>query len=152
VSNEISMDDIKRLKSCECELEYVLFGYNQVMISKDNFEDVIDEKISNHYYLRDKRGNEYPMVFDCNGNSHIYDYRIANLSQWLGEFKKTCINTLSIDLRHFNNADTKRIMDYFKEIISNKHHDTEIKKLELTDNHEFYELNIEKGLFINKSK
>ncbi|RAP54107.1 MAG: hypothetical protein BZ137_04065 [Methanosphaera sp. rholeuAM130] len=150
VSNEISMDDIKLLDSKDCELEYIIFGHNQIMISKDNFEDVICEKISNRYYLKDKRDNEYPLVFDCNENSHIYDYRIADLTGYLTEFNNTNIGSLSIDLRHFNNTDAEKVLDYFDNLINNP--DMKDCCLELTENNNFYELNIEKGLFINKSK
>ena len=150
VSNEISINDVKMLHSEDCELEYVLFGYNQLMISRDDFEDVIDERISNQYYLKDKRDNEYPLVFDCNGNSHIYDYRIANLAGRLDEFEDSGIDVLSIDLRHLNSTDSRRVLDYFERVTG--HYNTDECNLELTDNNNFYELNIEKGLFINKSK
>ncbi|MBO7718587.1 MAG: U32 family peptidase [Methanosphaera sp.] len=152
ISNEISIDDIRRLHSDGCELEYVIFGYNQLMISRDDFEDVITERISNYYYLKDKRDNEYPLVFDCNGNSHIYDYRIANLAGKLGMLEDTGIHAMSIDLRHLNINDSRKVLDYFENIIANDYHVSDDEKLTLTDNNQFYELNIEKGLFVNRKK
>ena len=146
VSNEISMGDIKLLQSNEDNLEYIIFGHNQLMISKDNFEDIIDERIDNYYFLKDKRDNKYRLVFDCNNNSHIYDYRIANLEDYINEFENTGISSLSIDLRHFNSTDSKKILDYFCNIINN----TDNNKLELSKIDDFYTLNIEKGLYVNK--
>jgi len=146
VSNEISMDDIKYLQSTKDNLEYIIFGYNQLMISKDNFEDIIDERIDNYYFLKDKRDNRYRLVFDCNKNSHIYDYRIANLKDYINEFEDSGISSLSIDLRHFNSTDSKRILDYFCNVINNP----ENNKLELAQADDFYTLNIEKGLYVNK--
>lgn len=152
VSNEISMDDVKRLHSDECELEYVIFGYNQLMISRDDFDEVITDRISNKYYLKDKRDNEYPLIFDCNKNSHIYDYRIANLAGQIDEFRDNNIHTLSIDLRHLNYNDSGKVLDYFENIIDCENQDMKENKLELTDNNKFYELNIDKGLFVNNLK
>ena len=55
VSNELSYDDIKLLKNEDCELEQVIFGCVQLMITKDDFKNLIDEELTNTYYLTDKR-------------------------------------------------------------------------------------------------
>lgn len=145
ISNEISYDDIKELNNNNCELEYIVFGYLQVMITKDNFEDLIDEELTNTYYLIDKRNNKFLMKKDCNNNSHIYDYRIVNLSNYLEKLRKTNINNFTIDCRFFNNEDTKRILEHFKNVIENKR----IEKLNLTAKNTFFNGNIEKGVFKN---
>lgn len=148
ISNEISMNDVKRLYGEECDLEYIIFGYNQLMISKDDFNDIISGSHIDNYYLKDKRNNEFKLEFDCNDNSHIYDYRIINLENRLDEFDNSNINSLSIDLRHFNPNDSEKILEHFSNIVSKDNPE----KLDLMENNPFYEGNIEKGLYVNNNK
>ena len=68
ISNEISYDDIQLLKNTDCELEYTIFGHIQLMITKDNFNDIIDEEITNTYHIIDKRNNDYLIKKDCYNN------------------------------------------------------------------------------------
>ena len=64
----------------------------------------------------------------------------------------TGIHAMSIDLRHLNINDSRKVLDYFENIIANDYHVSDDEKLTLTDNNQFYELNIEKGLFVNRKK
>jgi putative protease len=144
VSNEISYEDIILLNNNHCNLEYTVFGYLQLMITKDNFEDIIDEEITNTYYLIDKRNNRYPIKKDCNGNSHIYDYRILNSDKHIEKLRLTNINNFTIDCRFFNIKDTEKIVEYFSKTKNN-----EKGELTLTSNHMFFEGNIEKGVYKN---
>lgn len=146
ISNEISLHDIKQLHNDNTELEYIIFGHTEDMITRDNFEDLKPSYENACYYLKDKRSHEYKIVQDANENTHIYDYRILNLTEWLEQLDKSSIDYYSIDLRHFNMTDTSRILEYFQDIIENN----TIGKLELTDNNNFFEANIEKGLYYNK--
>lgn len=139
ISNEISLNDIKQLQANTCNLEYVVFGHVELMISKDDFKDVF-VRDDNSYYLKDKRDHEFKLKFDCNNNSHIYDYRILNQEKYIDQLEKCDINSLTIDLRHFNIKDTKTILDY---------RENKVEKLELIENNLFFNGNIEKGLFMN---
>ena len=97
ISNEISYEDIKLLRNAYSELEYTLFGHLQLMITKDDFNDLIDEEITNTYYIIDKRNNKYLIIKYCYKNSHIYDYRILNLEDHIEKLRKTdlvCQNPL----------------------------------------------------------
>lgn len=142
ISNELSYDDIKLLNSDDTQLEYTVFGNVQLMISEDDFKSIVrDDNISN-FYLVDKRHNRFKLKFDCYNHSHIYDYRILNLSQQLEKIRNTNITDLSIDTRFFNKKDTLAIMNYFENILNNKE-DT----LKLEDNVEFYECNFKKGMY-----
>lgn len=140
ISNEISLDDIKRLFSTKMELEYVVFGYLQLMISNDDFKDLTKDYETSHYYLKDKRNNEFMMKLDCNKHSHIYDYRVLNLKDKIDKLNDTNITNLSIDLRLFNKKDTENILKYFND---------EIEDLELFEENKFFMGNIEKGLYKN---
>ncbi len=142
VSNEISYNDLKLLNNTYCELEYIIFGHIQLMITKDNFEDLIEEEITNTYYLIDKRNNRYLMKKDCYQNSHIYDYRILNLENHMERLRKTNINNFTIDCRFFNKTDTEKILEHFQKIKNNQY-----EKLELTKNNKFFMGNIEMGVY-----
>ena len=146
ISNEISYEDIKQLNHQKCELEYVIFGHIQLMISRDNFEDLIEEEITNTYYLIDKRNKKFRVMKDCYDNSHILDYRILNLEKYLTRLRNTSINNFTIDLRFFNMRDTETILNHFKE--NNEGYNN--TKLELTENNNFFIGNIEKGVYKNK--
>ncbi len=146
ISNEISYEDIKLLKNRECELEYTIFGHVQLMITKDNFKNLIDEEITNTYYLTDKRNNRYLIKKDCYDNSHIYDYRILNLEEYLGRLRKTSVNNYTIDCRFFNNSDTKEIIEHFQKVMDNK----KAEKMELNANKMQFIGNIERGVYKNR--
>ncbi|RAP53190.1 MAG: hypothetical protein BZ138_01650 [Methanosphaera sp. rholeuAM270] len=142
VSPEISYNDIKGLKSQKCELEYIIFGHLQLMITKDNYEDMIEKEITNTYYLIDKRNNRYKIKKDCYSNSHIYDYRILKLDYEIEKLRSTQINNYSIDARFFNNEDTEKILEYYRKIKNN-----EKGKLELQENSKLFHGNLEKGVY-----
>lgn len=144
VSNEISYEDIKLLKNSYCQLEYIVFGHLQLMLTKDNFEDLIEEEITNTYYLIDKRNNKFLMKKDCYDNSHIYDYRIINQEKYVEQLRSTSINNFTIDCRFFNDNDTEKIMEHFEKIIENKNSTLKIS------NNNFFNGNIERGVYKNK--
>ena len=114
------------------------------MITKDNYEDLIDEELTNTYYLTDKRNNKFKIKKDCNNNSHIYDYRILNLDDKIEQLRKTSINNYTLDLRFFNITDTEKIIKHFQEI---KETNKTSKKLSLEENTKFFQANLEKGLY-----
>ena len=145
ISNEISLNDIHRLHSANTQLEYIIFGYIEEMITRDDFEELKPSYQNSKYYLQDKRKHEYMIMQDANKNSHIFDYRILNLAEKLGQLDKTQIEYYSIDLRHFNKTDTKAVLEYFNKVVQSN----TIEKLELTDNNKFFEANLERGLYIS---
>lgn len=146
ISNEISYEDLKLLKNEECELEYTIFGHVQLMITKDDFKNLIDEEITNTYYLTDKRNNRYLIKKDCYNNSHIYDYRILNLEDHINKLRNTNINNLTIDCRFFSNKDTIEIMEHFQKIMKNE----KVEKLVLTSNNSYFIGNLERGVYKNR--
>lgn len=145
ISNEISYDDIKLLKNTDCELEYTIFGHIQLMITKDNFNDIIDEEITNTYHIIDKRNNDYLIKKDCYNNSHIYDYRTLNLEDYLEKLRKTEIDNFTIDCRFFNINDTNSIIDHFQNVKNNEKRE----KLSLNSSYNPFIGNIEKGVYKN---
>lgn len=143
ISNELAFNDIKQLRNTSCQLEYMVFGYIQLMLSKDDFNTLIcDDNISN-FYLVDKRNNRFKLKLDCYKQSHIFDYRILDLSRQINKIKNnTQIDFLSIDSRLFNLDDTKTILHHFNNINNNKS-----STLTLNVNNNFYEANFEKGVY-----
>ena len=146
VSNELSYDDIKLLKNEDCELEQVIFGCVQLMITKDDFKNLIDEELTNTYYLTDKRNNRYLIKKDCYNNSHIYDYRILNLEDYVDKLRSTDVNNFTLDCRFFSNQDTNEIIRHFQKIREHEH----AEKLVLSNNNCFFIGNIEKGVYKNR--
>ncbi|MCD7781706.1 MAG: U32 family peptidase [Methanosphaera sp.] len=116
VSPELSLEDIKQLKSTDSDLELKVFGNVEIMITKDNFKDIIKDDVGSFYYLVDKRNNKYPLFIDASSHSHIYDYRVLDLSQYIDNISKTGINSLSIDLRLFGENRIMSILNYYEKI------------------------------------
>lgn len=143
ISNEISYEDIKLLEHEKCELEYTIFGHVQLMLTEDNFEDLIEEEITNTYYLVDKRNNKFMIKKDCYNHSHIFDYRTLNLDKKIELLRQSKINNFTIDSRFFNLEDTKKIIEHFEKI--KNYENTE--KLELTKNNPYFIGNIERGVY-----
>lgn len=143
VSNEISLKDVRLLSNSYCDLEYIVFGHVQLMLTEDNFEDLIDEELTNTYYLIDKRNNKFKIKKDCYDHSHIYDYRILKLDNEIEQLKNTCVTDYSIDARFFSTNDTEKILDYYEKVIENK----KGIKLELQENNNFFNGIIEKGVY-----
>ncbi|OED30092.1 U32 family peptidase [Methanosphaera sp. WGK6] len=141
ISNELSYNDIKKLKNY-CSLEYIVFGNVQLMLSEDDFENLLDSYRTDYYYLVDKRHNKFKLLFDCYNHSHIFDYRLLDLSEHLDKIYDTSISSLSIDSRFFNLEDTENIIKYFEDKINNKK-----SSLTLTKNNEFYPCNFERGVY-----
>ena len=147
ISNEISLEDIKKLKKDKCNIEYTVFGHVQLMLTNDNFEDLIEEELTNTYYLIDKRNNKFKVKKDCYDNSHIYDYRILNLDNHIEQLRNTNITNFSIDTRFFNIHDTKQIIEHYNKISKTPYNK---EKLELQENNNFFNGNIEKGVYKQK--
>lgn len=145
LSNELSYNDIKKLNRSDCKLEYVLFGNVQLMISKDNLKDITLSDMSNKYYLVDKRNKNFRVFVDCYNHTHIFDYRLIDLTNNLDKLYNTAISSMSIDARFFNTEDTEKIIEY----IQNKKNGNN-KIINLSENKEFYQCNFEKGVYVKK--
>lgn len=143
LSNELSIDNLETFKyNSKTQLEYTIFGIVELMITEDNFEDIIYDNKTDYYYLVDKRGHEFKVVQDCNNHTHILDYRILNLTDELEKFNNTNIKYLNLDLRFFELSDFVRTLEYMKEKITNKE-----STLELIEYEEFFKGNFEKGIY-----
>ncbi len=116
------------------------------MITKDDFKNLIDEELTNTYYLTDKRNNRYLIKKDCYNNSHIYDYRILNLEDYVDKLRSTDVNNFTLDCRFFSNQDTNEIIRHFQKIREHEH----AEKLVLSNNNCFFIGNIEKGVYKNR--
>ena len=143
IPNEISYKDMKKLNNTHCQLEYTIFGKIQIMITKDNFNDLTQD-LENTHYMIDNDKHKYLIKKDCYNNSHIYDYRIHKLEEKeVQQLRKTNINNYTIDLRFFNKTDTEKILKYYEKIMENN----KTGKLELTGNTSFFKANYHKGLY-----
>lgn len=138
ISHELSYDDIKTLNEYEkCPLEFMVFGNLDLMITEDNFENIIDGNEDNYYYLQDKRNQKFKVKQDIYNHSHIYDYQTLNLISEIDKIRKTAIKYLEIDLMNHDNV--KEILDYIQDSL---HYLKAKKPVDKT-----YQGNFKKGLY-----
>lgn len=132
LSSELSYDEINELKSKlddynDIDLEFIVHGNLEVMISKDDFSNlnngknlVIDEA-SNYAILEDKKRKKfkYKVLFDFNKKSHFRNKDCLCLIDELSKIKNLGLSSIILDCRFSNESYTSRIISLYLEGIKN---------------------------------
>lgn len=138
ISPELSYDNLKTLNEYkECSLEFMVFGNLTLMITEDNFENIIEDSRDKYYYLQDKRNQKFKVKQDIYNHSHIYDYQTLDLISEIDKIRKTAIKYLEINLTNYDNI--REILDYIQDSL---HYLKTIKPVDKT-----YQGNFKKGLY-----
>ena len=138
ISPELSLKDLAKLTNKYVPLEYQVFGNIQVMITKDNFNDITDKK---ELYLKDEQNNTYPVKIDCYNKSQIYDYRTLDLKEEIGKLEKTCIEYLSIDAKFYTTEQLRQTLDYIN--------NPQKKKVNI-GSRQYFKANLKRGLYVKQ--
>ena len=142
ISTELGFDDLVSFDvNSDCELEYMIFGKLRLMISEDNFKDIIGENKDEFYYLKDTKNNTYQLRIDAHNHSQIYDEKTLDLTNHIEKLEKTAIDNLSLDLRLYNTTQTREIMKYIDSKVNKK------QVYKLPEDMKTYTANFKKGLY-----
>ncbi|MBQ2831722.1 U32 family peptidase [Methanobrevibacter sp.] len=158
VSSELSGEEIRELinknHDRNIELEMIVNGNLEVIVSKDDFTNLNDGKdfiISNdadYATLEDKKRKKfkYKIFFDYNRQSHIINKDCLCLIEEINEIKEFHLDSLILDCRYSNEKYTTQILSIYNESLKNKDPEELTKyKYQIMDSSQSY---INKGNYI----
>lgn len=132
LSSELSGDEIKELinktPDRNIDLEMIVNGNLEVIISKDDFTNLNDGKdfiISNdadYATLEDKKRKKfkYKIFFDYNRQSHIINKDCLCLIEEMNDIKEFGLDSIILDCRYSNEKYTSQILSIYNESLKNK--------------------------------
>ena len=132
LSSELSGAEIKELinknHDRNIDLEMIVNGNLEVIVSKDDFTNLNDGKdfiISNdadYATLEDKKRKKfkYKIFFDYNRQSHIINKDCLCLIEEMNEIKEFGLDNLILDCRYSNEQYTSQILSIYNESLKNK--------------------------------
>ena len=135
LSSELSGDEIKELilknHDRNIELEMIVNGNLEVIVSKDDFSNLNDGKdfiISNdadYATLEDKKRKKfkYKVFFDYNKQSHIINKDCLCLIEEMNEIKKFGLDSVILDCRYSNEKYTSQILSIYNDSLGQKTQD-----------------------------
>ena len=158
LSSELSGEEIrelvKRNHDRNIDLEMIVNGNLEVIVSKDDFTNLNDGKdfiISNdadYATLEDKKRKKfkYKIFFDYNRQSHIINKDCLCLIEEINQIKEMGLDSLVLDCRYSNEKYTSQILSIYNESLNNKDDEELTKyKYQIMDFSQSY---INKGNFI----
>ena len=158
LSSELSGDEIKELinknHDRNIDLEMIVNGNLEVIVSKDDFTNLNDGKdfiISNdadYATLENKKRKKfkYKIFFDYNRQSHIINKDCLCLIEEMNEIKEIGLDSIILDCRYSNEKYTTQILSIYNESLKNKDLEELTKyKYQIMDFSQSY---INKGNFI----
>ena len=128
----MSTDEIKELinktPDRNIDLEMIVNGNLEVIVSKDDFTNLNDGKdfiISNdadYATLEDKKRKKfkYKIFFDYNRQSHIINKDCLCLIEEMNDIKEFGLDSIILDCRYSNEKYTSQILSIYNESLKNK--------------------------------
>jgi putative protease len=132
LSSELSGKEIEELicknHDRNIDLEMIVNGNLEVIVSKDDFTNLNDGKdfiISNdadYATLEDKKRKKfkYKIFFDYNRQSHIINKDCLCLIEEMNEIREMGLDSLILDCRYSNEKYTTQILSIYNESLKNK--------------------------------
>ena len=132
LSSELSGEEIKELvlrnHDRNIDLEMIVNGNLEVIVSKDDFTNLNDGKdfiISNdadYATLEDKKRKKfkYKIFFDYNRQSHIINKDCLCLIEEMNEIKELGLDSVIVDCRYSNEKYTSQILSIYAESLKSK--------------------------------
>ena len=158
LSSELSGEEIKELihrnHDRNIDLEMIVNGNLEVIVSKDDFTNLNDGKdfiISNnadYATLEDKKRKKfkYKIFFDYTKQSHIINKDCLCLIEEMNEIKEMGLDSLILDCRYSNEKYTSQILSIYNESLKDKNQEELTKyKYQIMDFSQSY---INKGNYI----
>ncbi len=132
ISPELSREEIRELiKKNEydnIDLEMIVNGNLEVIVSKDDFSnlnngnDFIISNNNDYAILEDKKRKKfkYKVTFDYNNYSHIANKDCLCLIEEMNDIKTLGLDSLIIDCRYSNENYAKQILSYYNDSLKNR--------------------------------
>lgn len=156
ISSELSKDEIRELvrksKKYNTQLELIVQGNQEIMVSKDNFSHLnegFDLNIEPEEYvvLEDKENKaKYKIYFDYNQQSHFFNNDMLCLIDEIDELKQMGIESITIDGRFTKDTYLSKIISLYIQRL--RENNPERKYSESVNNISYSKLN--KGNYINE--
>ncbi len=156
ISSELSRDEIRELvkksKKYNTQLELIVQGNQEIMVSKDNFSNLnegfdLDIESEEYVVLEDKENKaKYKIYFDYNNQSHFFNNDMLCLIDEIDELKNMGIESITIDGRFTKDTYLSKIISLYVQRLREKH--PKRKYSETVDELSYSKLN--KGNYINE--
>ncbi len=156
ISSELSKEEIKELvkksKKYNTNLELIVQGNQEIMVSKDDFSNLnegfdLDIEPEEYVVLEDKENKaKYKIYFDYNNQSHFFNNDMLCLIDEIDELKEMGIESITIDGRFTKDTYLSKIISLYIQRLRENH--PEKKYSESVDNISYSKLN--KGNYINE--
>ncbi len=156
ISSELSKDEITELirnsKKYDTQLELIVQGNQEIMVSKDNFSNLnegfdLDIESNEYVVLEDKENKaKYKIYFDYNNQSHFFNNDMLCLIDEIDELKEMGIENITIDGRFTKDSYLSKIISLYIQRLRESH--PKKKYSENVGNISYSKLN--KGNYINE--
>ena len=156
ISSELSKDEITELirnsKKYDTQLELIVQGNQEIMVSKDNFSNLnegfdLDIESNEYVVLEDKENKaKYKIYFDYNNQSHFFNNDMLCLIDEIDELKEMGIENITIDGRFTKDSYLSKIISLYIQRLRESH--PKKKYSENVGNISYSTLN--KGNYINE--
>ncbi|MFQ9110764.1 MAG: U32 family peptidase, partial [Methanobrevibacter smithii] len=139
LSSELSGNEIKHLISKnntkDIDLELIVNGNLEVIVSKDDFSNLNDGKDfiihnnADYAILEDKKRKKfkYKVLFDYNKQSHIINKDCLCLIEEMNEIKHLGLDSIILDCRYSNEKYTTNILSIYNDSLKDRD-DEELSK------------------------
>lgn len=156
ISSELSKEEITELirksKKYDTQLELIVQGNQEIMVSKDNFSNLnegfdLDIERDEYVVLEDKKNKaKYKIYFDYNNQSHFFNNDMLCLIDEIDELKEMGIESITIDGRFTKETYLTKIISLYIQRLRENH--PKKKYSENVDNISYSKLN--KGNYMNE--
>lgn len=156
ISSELSKEEItelvKKSKKYDTQLELIVQGNQEIMVSKDDFSNLnegfdLDIESEEYVVLEDKENKaKYKIYFDYNNQSHFFNNDMLCLIDEIDELKEMGIESITIDGRFTKDTYLSKIISLYIQRLRESH--PKKKYSENVDNISYSKLN--KGNYINE--
>ena len=132
LSNELSRDEIEELikknKAKDIDLEMIVNGNLEVIVTKDDFSNLNDGKDfiiannSDYAILEDKKRKKfkYKVSFDYNNHSHIMNKDCLCLIEEMNDIRDLGLDNLILDCRNSNENYAKNILSLYNNALKER--------------------------------
>ncbi len=130
ISSELNKEEIKDLiensQEEDIQLELIVYGNQEIMVTKDDFSELINEKdyhieAGEYMVLQDKKRNKakFKIFLDYNKQSHFYNDDCLSLIDEIQEIKDMGIDNITLDCRFTTPKFVSRIISLYEQKLGN---------------------------------
>lgn len=155
ISSELSREEIKELmqksKDLDTSLELIIHGNQEIMVTKDDFADLSQEKgvdldAGEYMVLEDKKNKaKFKILQDYNKQSHFYNDDCLSLIDEIDEIKEMGFDNVTLDCRFTTQQYMTKVISLYQQKLIEE--DSDICYFDMVDKMSHSTIN--KGNYIN---